>query len=302
MSEPQSIAFPSAARPDVRGAIARAAQATGVDFNYLLAQAKIESSLNPAARAPTSSAAGLFQFTNGTWLRTLDKHAANHGLDWVGQAIDDGRITDPSQRARIMAMRFDPSASALMAAELANDNKADLAARLGREPDLAELYLAHFLGSAGAGNFLTALAANPNQSAANILPQAAAANRGIFYGANGARSLAEVMELLRGKVVGAMEGGEMPEWSDLPLGGSTTLAAMTPMDGVQVVNAPAGGPIAQEFHAARQQIAAATASAPGGRSMADTLRNTFAMGDPDGQSSTPAHIRAAYSQLQRFNL
>lgn len=156
MSEPQTVAGfrpavgtrPAAvasARPDVRGAIARAARATGVDFDYLLAQAKLESSLDPAARAPTSSAAGLYQFTNGTWLQTLERHGANHGLDWAGAMIDGGRVADPAMRARIMAMRFDADASSLMAAELANDNKADLTALLGREPDAAELYLAHFL-------------------------------------------------------------------------------------------------------------------------------------------------------------
>ncbi|MCX7676587.1 MAG: transglycosylase SLT domain-containing protein, partial [Alteraurantiacibacter sp.] len=55
-------------------AIARAAQATGTDFSYLLAQARIESGLNPAARARTSSASGLFQFIDQTWLATLDRH------------------------------------------------------------------------------------------------------------------------------------------------------------------------------------------------------------------------------------
>lgn len=295
MSEPQSIGVQSATRPDVRVAIARAAQATGADFNYLLAQAKLESSLDPGARARTSSAAGLYQFTNSTWLRTLDRHAASHGLDWVGDAIDGGRVIDPAMRSQIMAMRYDPSASALMAAELSNDNRAELSAQLGREPDAAELYLAHFLGSGGASQFLSALAANPGQSAAALLPQAAAANRGIFYENGAPRSVAGVMELLRGKVAGAMEGGETPVWSDMPFSASSTLAAgQAPQ--------PVGGPIAQEFQAARQQVASASASVPPGRSMSDTLRNAFAVAGPDGQVSTPAHVRAAYGQLQRFGL
>ena len=36
---------------------------TGADFQYLLATAQVESNLNPNAQAPTSSARGLFQFT-----------------------------------------------------------------------------------------------------------------------------------------------------------------------------------------------------------------------------------------------
>ncbi|WP_295527406.1 transglycosylase SLT domain-containing protein [Novosphingobium sp. Chol11] len=90
MSSPTLIATPpprpsSPARTsgsgEVHGAIARAAEATGVDFNYLLAQARIESGLNPAARAATSSAAGLYQFTGGTWMETLGRHGADYGLD-----------------------------------------------------------------------------------------------------------------------------------------------------------------------------------------------------------------------------
>ncbi|HMO67525.1 MAG TPA: lytic transglycosylase domain-containing protein, partial [Novosphingobium sp.] len=195
----------------VRAAIARAASRTGVDFDYLLAQAKIESSLDPSARARTSSAAGLYQFTQGTWLRTLERHGAAHGIDWADAAIDNGRVVDPALRSQIMALRHDPDMAALMAGELANDNRAALTGVLGREPDAAELYLAHFLGAAGAGQFLSALESNPGMSAASLMPRAAAANRAIFYEGNGApRSVAGMMDLIRGKVARAMEGGEGP--------------------------------------------------------------------------------------------
>lgn len=297
MSEPLPIGVQSAyaarnARPDVRASIARAAQATGVDFNYLLAQAKLESSLDPSARAGTSSAAGLYQFTNGTWLRTLDKHAAAHGLDWAGAAIEGGRIADPTMRGQIMALRYDADASALMAAELANDNRAELTTALGREPDAAELYLAHFLGSAGASQFLTTLAANPGQSAAAILPKAAAANRGIFYDGSGSpRSVAGVMELMRGKVANAMEANP-PVWA-LETSGAPKFATAQ-------AEPITGGPIARQFHAARQEAAGQGAASR--QSMADTLRTTFAVAGADGKTSTSAHVRAAYGQLQRFGL
>ena len=67
-AQPTSTAAVTAGSPPtaVRGAIARAAQATGVDFSYLLAQARLESSLDPQANATASSAAGLYQFTEGT--------------------------------------------------------------------------------------------------------------------------------------------------------------------------------------------------------------------------------------------
>lgn len=301
MSEPQTVAGVQAGRTDVRAAIARAAQATGVDFNYLLAQAKLESSLNPTAKAPTSSAAGLYQFTHGTWLQTLERHGGNHGMDWADQAIDGGRVADPLARAQIMAMRYDPGASAMMAAELANDNKAELTAVLGRAPDAAELYLAHFLGSAGAGDFLSALAANPAQSAAALRPKAAAANRTIFYDAAGApRSVAGVMELMRGRVASAMENGPIPSVEDYP-----AYAPAAPQF--------TGGPIARQFAAARQEMSGPAVSsaaslagampAPAVRpSMADTLRTAFAGTGGEAPGAVPDFVRAAYGQFQKFGL
>lgn len=299
MSEPQSIAGYSAARAapvnsGVRAAIARAAQKTGVDFDYLLAQAKIESSLNPGAKAPTSSAAGLYQFTNGTWLRTLEKHGGNHGMGWADAMIDGGRVNNPAARSQIMAMRYDADTSALMAAELANDNKAELTAVLGREPDAAELYMAHFLGSAGAQQFLGALQTNPGQSAAAILPKAAAANRGIFFDGGVPRSVAGVMELMRAKVSNAMEGGGLPP-IDYDMGfGMGQLANFQPQGQPEVT----GGPLARQFAAARQEMT----DLPTRRSMADTLQSAFAATSPGGAASVPANIRAAYGQLQKFGM
>lgn len=194
---PTATGAASGGPADIRSAIAVAAQSTGVDFNYLLAQARLESNLDPAARAATSSAAGLYQFTGGTWLATLDRHGASHGLGWAEQAIEGDRVVDPALHSHIMALRHDPQIAALMAGELANDNRTTLSAALGREPDSAELYLAHFLGADGATRFLGALAANPGQSAATVLPRAAAANHAIFYERSGApRSVAGVMDLL----------------------------------------------------------------------------------------------------------
>ena len=314
MSEPQAIGIQQRGGTDVRASIARAAQATGVDFNYLLAQAKLESSLDPTARAGTSSAAGLYQFTRGTWLQTLDRHGAEHGLDWAGSAIDGGQVSDPGMRAQIMALRYNADASALMAAELANDNKIQLTQTLGREPDASELYLAHFLGIGGAQEFLSALQANPGQSAAGILPKAAAANRSIFYDAGGSpRSVAGVMDVLRGKVNRAMDGGMPPmDWA-MQGGGFDPGFGMAGVPGgysgnfavaaaAQVPPPVTGGPVAQEFHAARQQVAAQGARP----SMADTLRNTFGVSGaaPGGnsQGNAPDFVRAAYDKLRSFNL
>lgn len=260
----------------VRGAIARAAQRSGVDFDYLLAQARIESSLDPAARAATSSAAGLYQFTQGTWLRTLEAHGAEHGLGWASDAIAGGKVRDPAMRSAVMALRFDPDAAATMAAELAQDNAAALTPILGRAPDATELYLAHFLGAGGAGQFLAALQSDPGQSAAALMPKAAAANRAIFFDAGAPRSVAQVMDLLRGKVSAAMAN---------PL-------------------APAGGWAAAptQWPAGNGETTADAPTASRRPSMADTLRDTFGLADAQGQASAPQFVRAAYGSLRSLGL
>jgi len=202
----------SARSPDVRSAIAQAAARTGVDFDYLVSQARIESSLNPDAKARTSSAAGLFQFTRQTWLQVVKDHGSDHGLAWAADAITrTGKglsVSNPAMQAAIERLRYDPALSSAMAAEFAADNRDQLEAGLGRSAEPVDLYLAHFLGSAGALTFLKASADDPNAAAAPLLPAAAAANHAIFYDASGAaRSLGEIRSNFTAKL---QNGGLVP--------------------------------------------------------------------------------------------
>lgn len=182
----------------VTSAIANASARTGVSFDFLMDQARIESGMRPDARAGTSSATGLYQFTRQTWLGTVKTHGAAHGLEWAADAIlanADGTFSVPvsTMRNAILDLRTDPDAAAAMAAEFASDNAAHLKSRLGGEPQPVDLYLAHFLGAEGAARFLEAYRDNPEQPAATLFPAAASANRSIFYRAGGApRSLAEI--------------------------------------------------------------------------------------------------------------
>ncbi len=195
----------------VLDAVQRAAARTGIDFDYLFDVARVESGYNPNAKAATSSARGLYQFTKQTWLATLDRHGANHGLAWAADAIGrdaSGRLSvaDPLLREQIFALRDDPAAASTMAAALTGDNRAYLESRIGRAAEPVDLYLAHFLGSGGAAKFLTALAADPDQPGATMMPEAAAANRPVFYAGDGRmRSLAEIRDRFRAKLE---EGGK----------------------------------------------------------------------------------------------
>ena len=286
MSDP-AFSMPAAASAasvqHTRAAIARGARATGTDFSYLLAQARLESNLDPAAKARTSSASGLFQFIDSTWLATLGKHGAAHGLGPLASHIESsgGRhfVRDPAVRDRIMALRHEPVTASVMAGALAQDNRAELIPVLGREPDGVELYLAHFLGAGGATRFLRAMGSDPEQAAASLLPQAAAANRAIFYAGGTPRSLAQVMDLLRTKVERA--GAQNPSST------AGTTADPTPQHGWRI----GGG--------ARHAVGAVS-TGPAPRPLSQTLEASFGITARD--AAAPTHVRAAYGKLRAFAL
>lgn len=217
----------------VREAIGRAAQRTGADFTYLLNQAKSESGLNPFAKASTSTAGGLYQFIDQSWLGVLKQHGDKHGYGWAADAIQwsGGRWrVDPSARQAVFALRNDPDASALMAGEFAQDNAEGLQAALGRTPTAGDLYFAHFLGLAGASKFLKAAQASPDAPAAAYFPREAAANRSIFYTRSGeARSLAQVYGLMARKVEGParMAPGGSPMDAPMQMASLDRSVAMT---------------------------------------------------------------------------
>ena len=186
----------------VQQAIAAAATRTGVDFNYLLGQAKLESGLRSNAKASGSSATGLYQFIESSWLSVVKKHGAEHGLGWAADAIGPGnRVANPGTRQAILALRNDPAAASLMAAEHASDNKDALEGALGRDANGTDLYMAHFLGLGGAKQFLSKMASNPDATGAALFPQAARANRGVFYTSGGQpRSLSQIYERFGNKL------------------------------------------------------------------------------------------------------
>jgi len=193
----------SAAGSTVTGAIQQASQATGTSFNYLLATAQVESGLNPQAGASTSSARGLFQFIEQTWLATIKQAGPALGYGRYAAAISknaSGRyeVRDPALRSEILKLRSDPTANAVMAGAFTQSNAAALSELLGRAPSEGELYIAHFLGAGGAARLIALAASDPNAKAANFFPNAAQANSPIFYdrATGAARSVAQVRNIL----------------------------------------------------------------------------------------------------------
>ena len=189
----------------VTGAIQQAAKATGTSFQYLLATAKVESNLNPNAAAKTSSAGGLFQFIEQTWLGTMKEAGASFGYGGYANAISrnaSGRyvVADPAMKAAILALRRDPTANSLMAGALTRSNAAVLSQKLGRAPSDSELYMAHFLGANGAAKLIGRSEQQPGASAISVFPGAARANRSVFFNKDGRpRNVAEVSAELSGR-------------------------------------------------------------------------------------------------------
>ena len=189
----------------VAGALRNAAQATGMDFEVLAAKAAMESGFRADAQASTSSARGLFQFIDQTWLGVVQKHGADHGLADAAAAVtrQGGRLTvsDPALRSRILALRDNPEISARLGAEHLKDLSDALGSNIGRRPDTTELYLGHFLGLRGASELLQKASSDPQMAASQVLPDAARANPAIFRGADGAPlSVTQVIDKLRERV------------------------------------------------------------------------------------------------------
>lgn len=188
----------SAATSSIAGAIHRAAETTGTSFEYLLATAKVESNLNPNLKAQGSSATGLFQFIEQTWLGMMKSAGRALGFGNYADAISQGpsgryQVSDPQLRNEILQLRRDPSANAAMAGAFTQHNAAALSQRIGRKPTDGELYIAHFFGTAGAGQLINAARDRPQTEAASMFPAAARANRSIFYDRQGsARSVSGV--------------------------------------------------------------------------------------------------------------
>src|SRR3981189_93511 len=200
---------PSRAR--IAGAIKRAANSTGTSFEYMLATAKMESNFNPTATASTSSARGLYQFIEQTWLGTVKEAGAALGYGNSADAITKSSsgsysVSDPAARAAILKLRDDPAASSAMAGVLTQSNSFRLTGKIGRRPTDGELYMAHFMGVGGAAKLIANAEDNPQGSGARLFPNAAAANRSIFYERGGrARSASEVYSVLTQRYASAAD-------------------------------------------------------------------------------------------------
>jgi len=174
-----------------------AARIANVSFVDVLAKAAQESDFNPGARSSQSSAAGPFQFVEHTWLDMIKRHGAAYGLGQEAAQIKVhngvASVSDPTLRKRLLDLRSDVGLSSGMAARYLDESSHDLAQALRRKPTVTENRIAYFLGPGGAAKLIRSAQSNPGGSAVAALPQAAAANRPLFYGAQGALTNREAL-------------------------------------------------------------------------------------------------------------
>ncbi|MES2444473.1 MAG: lytic transglycosylase domain-containing protein [Pseudomonadota bacterium] len=277
---------------NIQSAIAVASRRTGIDFNYLLGQAQVESGLRANARAGTSSASGLYQFIDQSWLGVVKAHGGEHGMGWAADSIkqtSSGRyvVSDPATRRAILDLRNDPTAASLMAAEHASDNKDALETSLNRPATGTDLYMAHFLGLGGARSFLGAMDANPNRSGASMFPAAARANRNIFYNAGGQpRTLSDIYSRFSDRLdQGAQSVGATGSASGAPESFSAAQAQWSSQ-------ALEGG----------GEVVLGTNATDGDRAWIDTtLANLNTLREPmNPMRPTPQNARLAYLMLARL--
>lgn len=184
----------------VVSALKDAAAATGSDFHYLLGTAMRESSLKPLAQSATSSAAGLFQFVDQTWLGLVKSYGGKYGLSSMADTISvdsQGHYHAASDQDRqaIMALKTNPQISALMAGEYTKQSAATMQVALGHTVCGGELYAAHFLGPDAACKLIRTSQSEPGASAAALLPAAAGANKTVFFHPDGSpKSVREVYD------------------------------------------------------------------------------------------------------------
>ncbi|NVK00597.1 MAG: transglycosylase SLT domain-containing protein [Oceanospirillaceae bacterium] len=133
------------------------------DEDYLNQLAQVESSGNPKAKSKTSSATGLYQFINSTWLENVREMGIGKG----------------KTEAEILAMRTDPDISTEVVKHFTKKNVAKLK-DAGIKIKDGTLYMAHF---AGVNTAIRLYSADPSEPASSVFSQRAIdANPSILNG------------------------------------------------------------------------------------------------------------------------
>jgi len=158
------------------GAIRMASIKNNFDFAYMMELAETESSFRYNIKSKSSSAKGLYQFIETTWLTMLRKHGAKYKLD------NEAQTYNPIIEKELIALRSNPRLSALISVDFQKINlNREKCYLQDREISRTDLYLSHFLGINDSIVFLQQLKKTPKAIAADSFTAAAKYNKYIFY-------------------------------------------------------------------------------------------------------------------------
>lgn len=236
-----------------------AAKLVGVDPSTLTTFAGMESGFNPNAKASTSSATGLMQFTSNTWGGMMAKYGSKYGYS--------AATTPPT----------DAKASAIMGAHLLKDMGTQIGKATGKPVGVTEAYLGHFLGGGGASSFLKNMDTNPNGIAAEGMQAAAKANQSIFYDGNRPRTYSEIYSLLAKRLVDKAKAFGIPLQAGVPpAGGANAPSASSaegPTGGGSGVSAGGSGSPGAATSPSSRPVATATSSQSSNASAPRVIQN-----------------------------
>ena len=192
----------AAVPPEVLGAILDASRASGIPPGLLMAIAWRESRFAPAARSRLSSAAGLLQFTSGTWIQAVRDYGGQHGHAGYAAAIHTSRtgeytFQDRHTRGLILKLRNDPVLSASLAAEVLGRRRAAMQTAMERRATAVDLYLMHVLGPTGVEHFFDALKQRPSASMLKVAGYKVLRNAGLLARDGRPMTVANTHEALR---------------------------------------------------------------------------------------------------------
>jgi hypothetical protein len=286
---PAAVVRPPVVLPSggVHDELAKAAKLAGADPAAVMQIAGLESRFNPNAapiardqakntqtqhdgRKAISTAHGLGQFLDSTWLETLRKHGGKYGIENASQLTE----------AQAKSLRGNVSLQAAMLAEHTADN-ARMAKGITGAADPASVYALHNLGQTGGKRFLGALQKNPNAPLSAVLRPEEIANNPVLYG-DGRMTVQQAHQRMSTKLAGEARMPTAATAATAVTTASTSMPAMmaaAPMPRMTKADMPpAVKPETQVLAASRQPASAALAVQTAAQDVNDRLIAHIATG------------------------